>query len=159
MKCETYIFIYREYTSGVSGLKDESSQVDRFSRMKDHWKDMIAKTKDTTVIGDINVDERRLFEVGYQTKIVELLQYFKYGVGIRQVIEEDTRHQVVNGIVRSSLIDHCYCTRPDLIISKSVSSITDSDHSAIWVRKSSQTPKHYPKQVFRRVFKNFNVVG
>ena len=60
--------------------------------MKDHWKDMVIENKDTTIIGDVNVDERRLFEVCFQTGIVKVLQDFKYGFVVRQINEEDTRH-------------------------------------------------------------------
>ena len=156
---EAIIFIYREYTGGISGLKDERSQVDRLSRMREHWNQMNLDYKDVTMMGDMNVDEHRLYEPGYQTKIVELLQDFKCSSGMRQLITQDTRRQIVNGILRTSLIDHLYSSRPELITSTSVSAITDSDHSCIWANKSSQAPKHYPKQIKRRCFKEFNVRG
>ena len=134
-KKEAIIFIYREYTGGISGLKDDQSQVDRLQRMRDHWDQMISEYEDVTILGDMNVDERRLYEPGYQTKVVETLQDFKYSAGMRQLITEDTRRQLVNGVLRTSLIDHLYSSKPELVSSISVSDITDSDHSCIWAKK------------------------
>ena len=76
-----------------------------------------------------------------------------------QLVKENTRYQMVNGRLVTSLIDHCYCSKPELVKSVSVAPITDSDHSGIWVTKYSQIPKQYPKQVQRRVFKNFDIKG
>ena len=73
---EAIIYIYREYTGGISGMKDEKSQLDRMRRMKDHWVQISSKYSDVTVLGDMNVDEHRLFEPEYQTKIVETLLPF-----------------------------------------------------------------------------------
>ena len=47
-------FYYREWTSGVSGEKSEQSQVDRFERQVQVWRNLSAESRDIVLLGDAN---------------------------------------------------------------------------------------------------------
>ena len=88
-----------------------------------------------------------------------MLQDFRCISGMRQLICKDTRRQIVNGVIQTSLIDHLYSTQPDLIMTTRVAAITESDHLCIWAKKATKIPKYFPKQVIKRSFKNLDVRG
>ena len=48
-------FVYREFMSGVSRLKDTQSQVERLSRQLKIWKVLFSGTKDVICLGDANL--------------------------------------------------------------------------------------------------------
>ena len=105
---EVISYTYREYTGGVIGLSNAEAQVDRLNRTIKHWEDLGKQYKDVTLLGDINVDERKFYDNTYQRRIVELLHEYRGSSGMRQLVSEDTRKKVVGGVVRTSLIDHIY---------------------------------------------------
>ena len=47
--------LYREFTSGESGLKDTQSQVERLSRQLRIWKVLCLGTKDAICMGEANL--------------------------------------------------------------------------------------------------------
>ncbi len=47
---------YREFTGGISGLKNQQSQADRLSRALELWKKVEQTGHDTIILGDINLD-------------------------------------------------------------------------------------------------------
>ncbi len=73
------------------------------------------------------------------------------------MIENDTRQQIVNGMLQTSLIDHLYSKQPDLIKSTRVDQITNSDHLGIWARKTTKLPQQIQKQIVKRTFKNLDI--
>ena len=59
---------YREWTSGVSGLGDTNSQVDRLRRRIDHWRSLHAGGRDVVILGDSNLCAFKWQEEAYQYK-------------------------------------------------------------------------------------------
>ena len=48
-------FFYREWTAGVSGLRNNGSQGERLKRHINHWKTLHAGGRDTIILGDANM--------------------------------------------------------------------------------------------------------
>ena len=59
-------FFYREFMSGVSGLKDTQSQVERLSRQVKIWKNLCSGTKDVICMGDAKHSALRWSEEDYE---------------------------------------------------------------------------------------------
>ena len=112
---EVWCFNYREFGGGVSGLSNDQSQNERFERMINHWDSLESKYNDISLLGDVNIDHKRINEPNYNTNLVNKLKDYKTRTGMVQIIEESTRQQVVNGVIQSSLIDHIYNKRPELM--------------------------------------------
>ena len=142
---------------GTNGMNNVLAQQDRFRRLTEYIRDLSEVYKDHTVLGDINIDDRRIHDTTYKRSLVEILEDFKNTTGMRQIIEKETRIQVVNNELRSSLIDHVYTRQPELFLYKKVEQICTSDHLGIWLKKVSKLPKYFPKCNIRRSLKNLNV--
>ena len=123
---EIISFVYREYTGRVSGLGTEGEQMERLGRIICHWERLGMMYKDLTIIGDLNIDERRILDRNYQKNIVSMMLDYRTRSGMRQLVEQDTRQQVVGG--KSSMIDHVYNGEKRLVKEIKLNQITTSDH-------------------------------
>ena len=66
---------YREHTGGASGMSNLESQKERFTRQLKLWKGLQRRNEDTLIIGDANIDFRRLNDPNYKlTQLAEMLQ-------------------------------------------------------------------------------------
>ena len=63
-------FFYREWKSGVSGLDDTTSQVDRLNRQISYWKTLYNTGNDVVIMGDANVCSFKWNDASYAHKHV-----------------------------------------------------------------------------------------
>ena len=152
-------FFYREFMSGVSGLKDSHAQVERLARQVKIWKALCAGTKDVICMGDANLCAMRWLEEDYENKILgDMVQNFMMESSFFQLVNENTRSEVIQGnMVSKTCIDHCYTNAPEKISKPEVLSVGTSDHLGVVVTKYSKVEKSKPQTVKKRSYKNFKV--
>ena len=151
---------YREFTGGISGLKDVNSQKDRLTRQIDHWKSLYAGGKDVVILGDCNLCASQWIEDGYQHKeLANAVQDFLLEEASEQLVKEVTRIELVGGQVQRSLIDHCYSDVKNKITGPFVEALGDSDHLAVRILKYCRSPVTQPQVVRKRVCKAFSIDG
>lgn len=76
---------------------------------------------------------------------------------MRQLVNEATRQQCVNGTIQSSIIDYLYNKRPELFKLIKIEKLTTSDHLCIWARKVSKIPVEKPKIKRKRDVKYMDI--
>ena len=110
-------FFYREFTSGVSGLNDMQSQVERLARQIKIWKSLCHRTKDFISLGDANICAIKWLDEDYQfSDLGNMVQEFLLETACSQLVKQYTRSEVVRGgRVAKSCIDHCYTNVPDKV--------------------------------------------
>ena len=102
-------FFYREWTSGVSGLGDNSSKVERLKRQISHWKTLHAGGRDTIILGDANLCALKWEEENFQYKELALqIKEYLLETSSYQLVKEPTRLGNTTGEgVSATCIDHC----------------------------------------------------
>ena len=91
-------FIYREYTSFITGLNTLESQELRLDRTLQALKVLTTKDQNCLIMGDINVDHDRLQEPGYHlASLARRVTDFQTDQGYTQMVEGPTREQLVKG--------------------------------------------------------------
>ena len=152
-------FFYREFTSSVSGLNDNHSQVERFSRQLKIWKQLFSGTKDVICMGDTNLCALKWLDEDYKYKeLSEMVQTFMLESSCCQLVKENTRSEVVQGgSVSASCIDHCYTNSPEKVSKPEVVAVGNSDHLGVVITKYSRATKTKPNTVKKRSYKNFLV--
>ena len=91
-------FFYREFTSGVSGLKDITAQTERLSRQVKHWRSLNKSNRDIVCLGDANLCAMKLCEDGYSLKdLAEMVQSFLMDSASNQMVKEYKRSEIVQG--------------------------------------------------------------
>ena len=72
-------YFYREFTSGVTGLKTIQQQMERLNRMLKHWKSLMESNKDVVCLGDANLCAMKWNDTNYQFKEhAEMVQTFSW---------------------------------------------------------------------------------
>ena len=152
-------FFYREFTGGVSGLKDTQSQIERLSRQLKIWKTLCAGTKDVICMGDANLCALKWLDDSYEHKeLSEMIQNFLLESACSQLVKEYTRSEFIQGgVVARSCIDHCYTNVPEKVSEPEVIAIGNSDHLGIVVRKFTRVERSKPNTVMKRSYKSFKV--
>ena len=152
-------FFYREFTSGVSGICDIQSQVDRLKRQISIWKSLCQGTKDFICLGDANLCAFKWSDEDYHlSNLSSMVHDFMLNTACTQLVNKYTRSEVVRGgIISKSCIDHCYTNVPDKVSSPEVLVVGNSDHYGIVVRKHTKASKFKPNTVMKRSYKNFIV--
>ena len=152
-------FFYREFTSGVTGLKTLQEQVERLKRMISHWKSLTNSNKDVICLGDANLCAMKWNDSNYQLKEhAEMVQTFLLETESSQLVKQYTRSEFVRGgAVSRSCIDHCCTNVHGKISPPEVIAVGSSDHLGIVVTKYTRAPKNKPKVVMKRSYKNFKV--
>ena len=83
----TKISSTRESTSGVSGLGDNGSQVERLKREISHWKTLHARGRDSIILGDANLCYLKWDE--------EDFQYKELALQVQEYILETSSYQMI----------------------------------------------------------------
>ena len=149
---------YREFTGGMSGLKDMSSQINRLDRQIAHWKTLFAGGRDVVILGDSNLCTTKWMSESYQYKdLANKVQDFLLEESCQQLVTEVTRSELVAGVVQRSIIDHCYSDVSDKITGPYIEAVGDSDHLGVRITKFCKFPTTKPQVIKRRVYKNFSV--
>ena len=153
-------FFYREWKSGVTGLEDQASQLERQARQINHWKSLYSKTRDVLILGDANLCCFKWNAATYQHKpLAEELQDFLLQTSSFQVIKDYTRSEICNNGLTRSCIDHCYTDAPEKLSKILVEPAGDSDHLAVVVTKLCKVPVTKPQTVKKRSYTNFNAAN
>ena len=101
-------FFYREYTGGVSGLVDITSQMDRLERQVSHWKTLHETGRDVVILGDSNLCALQWEGEGYQHReLANKVQDYLLEEASQQLVTDITRSEISGGVVQTSCIDHC----------------------------------------------------
>ena len=151
---------YREYTSGVSGLKNQASQVDRLKRQIRYWQTLYDENKDVLICGDANVDALRWNEDDYEynKKVLgNMIQDQLLENSSTQIVKEHTRSETYGDRVSRSCIDHIYSNSPQKCSKPLLISGGDSDHLAVFVTKYCREMKSKPHTCLKRSYKHFNI--
>ena len=77
MKTKRINFIYREFTSVISGMKGQAFQATQFKRLMDLWNDLRQPNVKMHLMGDFNLDITRIGDTTYTNKemLDNLLDY------------------------------------------------------------------------------------
>ena len=152
-------FFYREFTGGVSGLRDTAAQTERLSRQIKLWKNLSNENKDLICMGDANLCANKWYDDKYYLKEhAEMLQSFLLESGSSQLVKEFTRSEIVQGGELSrSCIDHCYSNVPEKVSKPEVIAVGDSDHLGVAITKYTRAEALKPRTVTKRSYKNFNI--
>ena len=152
-------FFYREFTSGVSGLKDMNAQTERLTRQIKYWNNLHSSDRDIVCLGDANFCAKKWYNDDYSEQaLAELVQSSLIETESCQVIKEYTQSEIgPGGVLTRSCIDHCYTNVPEKLSKPEVIAIGDSDHLGIAVTKYTRAPQMKPKTVIKRCYKNFNI--
>ena len=143
-------FFYREWTSMVSGLNDIGSQKERLKRQISLWDNLSQHNENTMILGDANVCAMSWNDENFgQKDISSMIQDYLLRSSSHQMISQATH---LNG----SCIDHLYTNCPEKICEIKVTSVGNSDHMGICVRKLSKFPSSRPKTLKKRSYKNFD---
>ena len=153
------IFFYREFTSGVTGLKSTQDQQERLNRIIKHWRSLTESNKDVVCLGDANLCSLKWNDSDYQLKEhAEMVQTFLLETETSQLVKQFTRSEFVKGGKMSrSCIDHCYSNAPGKVSPPEVVAVGSSDHLGVVVTKYTRAPKIKPKVIMKRSYKNFKV--
>ena len=152
-------FFYREFTSGVTGLKTSQEQLERLNRMIKHWKILMDSNKDVVCLGDANLCAMKWNDSNYQFKEhAETVQTFLLETETSQLVKQFTRSEFARGgVVSRSCIDHCYSNAPGKVSHPEIVAVGSSDHLGIVITKYTRAPKIKPKVIMKRSYKNFKV--
>ena len=152
-------YFYREFTSGVTGLKTIQEQMERLNRMLKHWKSLMNSNKDVVCLGDANLCAMKWNDTNYQFKEhAEMVQTFLLETETSQLVKQFTRSELARGgVVSRSIIDHCYTNAPGKVSHPEVVAVGSSDHLGLVVTKYTRAPKIKPKVIMKRSYKNFRV--
>ena len=151
-------FFYREFTGGVSGLKDIPAQNERLTRQINHWRNICGSKRDFVSLGDANLCSMKWNDDDYYLpEQSTMVQSFLLDTSCTQLIKSFTRSEIVQGGALSrSCIDHCYTNVPEKMSNPEVVAVGDSDHLGIVITKFSRAEPIKPRTVTKRSYKNFN---
>ena len=144
-------YFYREFTSGVTGLKTIQEQMERLNRMLKHWKSLMESNKDVVCLGDANLCAMKWNDTNYQFKEhAEMVQTFLLETETSQLVKQFTRSELARGgVVSRSIIDHCYTNAPGKVSHPEVVAVGSSDHLGLVVTKFTRAPKIKPKVIIK----------
>ena len=152
-------YFYREFTSGVTGLKTTQDQMERLKRMIRHWESLASSNKDLVFLGDANICAKKWNDESYYLKdFAEVVQTFLLETECCQLVKEFTRSEVAQReTVARSCIDHVYSNAVGKVSTPEVVAVGSSDHLGVIITKYTKAPQVKPKVVQKRSYKNFNV--
>ena len=119
------ISIYRTFTP-----QDGSTARENFQRQLHVIN--AAKTEETLVLGDFNLDESKRHLINYSQR--QLFQDFDETIGhhqFTQIINEPTWERLIEGRLKNSIIDHIYMTDVTKILSLNLKTTIFGDHKLI----------------------------
>ena len=113
-------------------------------------------TSKTFIIGDFNIDYRRRYDVEYRLR--DLFGSFDEILGefnLVQMIDFTTWSRIVLNVYRESILDHVYCTDPELIENIHERTPTFGDHRLVLFSVFCELPKIEP--IMKRDWRNYNI--
>ena len=129
---------YREFTGGISGLKTNDSQLDRLTRLTDHWKSLSQLNHDLIIVGDTNLCYRKWSTTANNDQnLINKIKDTQTLTALEQVVDTDTRIQIVQDRVEHSIIDHTYTNCSQLLHPVEVKPAGSSDHLGLVIKKMS----------------------
>ena len=133
-------FFYREFTGGVSGLKNQGAQLERLKRQVKVWQKMAGGGKDFVIMGDANVCALKWKEDASEKKeIGDEIKDFLNESGAEQLVKEVTRTgNNMHGDWVGSCIDHIYSDVEEKIKNIKVEAVGQSDHLGISLSVKTQ---------------------
>jgi hypothetical protein len=76
----------------------------------------VAFNNNSALIGDLNLDYKKRYDLNYQRKsLFDLFEEKLDGLDLFQLVKLDTWSRLVGLVLRSSLLDHIYVNNIDLI--------------------------------------------
>ena len=114
-----------------------------------------AYNNDTVLVGDLNLDWRKKGEVGYQFK--NYFNYFEEKLGdtnFVQMVDFSTWSRMVNNLLRESIIDHVYSTKPTTIQDLTSKRPFFGDHQMVIFKITTEKPEQ--NLSFRRSWQNYS---
>ena len=151
-------FFYREWTSGVTGLKTQASQKDRIDRQVQHWKLLASRDRDLIILGDANLCAKSWNNTDYPSEKKQLANFitdFLLEESLVQLVNDFTRTELRGDRIERSCIDHIYSNCKTKCDEASVIVAGNSDHLAVMINKHSREIKQGPHCVKKRTYKNF----
>ena len=150
-------FFYREFTGGVSGLRDMPAQFERWSRQIQLWRNLCGGNKDVICLGDANLCAEKWNEENFQLKeLADMTHNFLIDTECSQIVEGITRTEVgPGGTLLQSCIDHCYTNVPEKVSKPEIITVGNSDHFGIVVKKFTRAAQIKPKIIQKRSYKSF----
>ena len=151
---------YREWTSGVSGLGNQASQIERLERQISYWQTLYDEDRDLLLCGDANLCAFAWNENDFDSSkkiLANMIQDQLLENSSVQIVQDFTRSELYGGTVSQSCIDHVYTNCPSKCDKPRVESAGDSDHLAVLVTKYTRELKSKPHTVLKRNYKNFDL--
>ena len=152
-------FYYREWTGGLSGESSQASQIDRFSRQVDYWRELTKEDRDLILLGDANFCLLTCFQQDYPTNlkaIANLAYDFYLEEAMSQLINKPTRTELRGGLINKSCIDHITTNTPRKCLNSEAVVGGNSDHLAVITTKLSREINSRPAFIKKRSYKYFS---
>ena len=146
------INVYRSFSSN-----DGRSPTERLQKQLDLITNALNdKSMTPIIIGDFNLDFNKAYDPFYGHHLLyQSLQTSFEPLGLIQLINFETWSRFVNGVKRSSIIDHLYTTNPFDISNLTQISTDIGDHYLItFTLNGTVTP---PKPILKRDWRSYNV--
>ena len=148
---------YREFTGGISGIKTPEAQLERLVRLTEVWKYLDTLGKDTIIMGDTNLCYRNWSVPGApQQPLINRVKEVQAAAALHQMVDTDTRMQVVDGVLERSIIDHVFTNCSSRIMPVEVIAVGSSDHLGLVARKLTRVQHIHPRTFRVRDHKGMN---
>ena len=149
---------YREFTGGISGLDNNNAQLERLVRQTEIWKQLHLMQKDLIILGDTNLCYRKWSAPSHpQSALTNRIKEVQAEAALHQLVNIDTRLQVVDGVLQRSIIDHIYTNCSASLLPVEVVPVGTSDHQGLVARKVARVQQVHPKTFRSR--DHSNLVG
>ena len=146
------ISIYRSFTapSNLTPTDQFKLQIETIKRSID-----TCINRTAIVLGDFNLDYRKIYNPNYPfKKLFEFQNEIFDPLGLIQLINFDTWTRTINGIKRSSILDHIYTTNP-LLINNIMPIITEiGDHVLVTFKINFK--RALENIIWKRDWRNYN---
>ena len=128
-------FYYREWTSGISGDSSHPAQLERLTRIVNHWETLQGpanQLRDVVLLGDTNLCSLSWNNPDYPAQnkeLADIIKEFFINESFAQLVSVFTRSQKsANGEVSRSCLDHISTNISNKCSVPTVTSAGDSDH-------------------------------
>ena len=155
-------FMYREWkkwkTVGEGGPDEGSSPAAQAMR----WREWLVKRepvfnsrKEVWLLGDINLDISKQPAFGTK-RLLEDVKTYLSDKGWTQLIKGPTRHEQTITGEKESMLDLIFTNMPEKVLRSGTVMCSGSDHSLIWMHRTTKTITKGPKKTMKRSFKNYH---
>ena len=152
-------FYYREWTSSVNGNGSFESQIERFSRQVDYWRQLNLEDKELFLLGDANYCALSYSDSDYPVHVRSItnmaMDFFFLQESLFQLINSPTRTELRGNHVEKSCLDHIVTNVPGKCKDTKVLAAGSSDNLAVITTKFSSEIRNQPQVVRKRSYKDF----